>query len=142
MWRSMRSQQLATAGLGGLAGLHAVWATGSPWPLADRGALADAVAGRRRFPSAGACVGVAGLLATAAAIVGGRPRRLPRLRRAGAAGVTAALAVRGALGLAGRTDLVSPGATSARFRSLDRRIYSPCCLTLAALSAPAARGRR
>jgi hypothetical protein len=138
----MRSEQLAAAGLGGLAGLHALWATGSSWPLADRAALADAVAGRRRFPSTGACLVVAGLLATAAGLVGARPRRLPRARRAGAAGVTAALTVRGALGLAGRTDLVSPGATSARFRSLDRRVYSPCCLTLAVLSAPAAAGRR
>ena len=137
----MRSAQLAAAGLGGLAGLHALWATGSSWPLADRAALADAVAGRRRFPSTGACLCVAGLLATAAAVVAGRPRKLPRLRRAGAAGVTAALAVRGALGLAGRTDLISPGATSPRFRSLDRRLYSPCCLALAALSAPAS-GRR
>jgi Protein of unknown function (DUF3995) len=138
----MRSDQLAAAGLGGLAALHALWATGSPWPLADRAALADAVAGRRRFPSTAACLSVAGLLATAAGVVAGRPRGLPRLRRAGAAGVTAALAVRGALGLAGRTDLISPGATSARFRSLDRRLYSPCCLALAALSAPAASSRR
>jgi Protein of unknown function (DUF3995) len=138
----MRSEQLAAAGLGGLAGLHLVWATGTPWPLADRAALADAVAGRRRFPSTAVCLGVAGLLATAAGVVAGRPRRLPRVRRGAAAGVTAALALRGALGLAGRTDLVSPGATSDRFRSLDRRLYSPCCLTLAALSAPAASGRR
>ena len=138
----MRSEQLAAAGLGGLAGLHALWATGTPWPLADRAALADAVAGRRRFPSTVACLGVAGLLAAAAGLVAGRPRRLPRLRRTGAAGVTAALALRGVLGLAGRTDLVSPGATSARFRSLDRRLYTPCCLTLAALSAPAAGGGR
>jgi hypothetical protein len=138
----MRSEQLAAAGLGGLAGLHAVWATGTPWPLADRAALADAVAGRSRFPSTAACLGVAGLLAGAAGVVAGRPRRYPRMRRAAAAGVTAALAIRGALGLAGRTDLISPGATSDRFRTLDRRLYSPCCLALAALSAPAASGRR
>jgi len=137
----MRSEQLAAAGLGGLAGLHAVWATGSSWPLADRAALADAVAGRRRLPSTGACLVVAGLLATAAGLVAGRPRRLPRLRRAGAGGVTATLAVRGALGLAGRTDLISPGAVSARFRRLDRQVYSPCCLALAALCAPAASRR-
>jgi hypothetical protein len=41
----------------------------------------------------------------------------------------------------GRTDLLSPGATSARFRAKDRRLYSPLCLALAALSVPAARGR-
>ncbi|HMJ36036.1 MAG TPA: hypothetical protein VK501_19180 [Baekduia sp.] len=44
------------------------------------------------------------------------------------------------MGLAGRTDLVSPGATSERFRSLDRGYYAPLCLTLAALAAPAALG--
>jgi hypothetical protein len=33
-------------GLAALAGVHVVWATGSPWPLEDRAALADAVIGR------------------------------------------------------------------------------------------------
>ena len=52
-----------------------------------------------------------------------------------------ALAVRGLLGLAGRTDIVSPGSSSSRFRELDRRLYSPLCLALAALALPAARSR-
>jgi hypothetical protein len=39
------------------------------------------------------------------------------------------------LGLAGRTDLVSPISTGQEFRRLDRRIYAPVCLGLAALSA-------
>ena len=73
----------------------------------------------------------------AAALVTGHPRARPGLARAGSAGVTATFALRGALGLAGRTDLVSPGSTSARFRALDRRCYGPLCLGLAALSAPA-----
>ena len=47
------------------------------------------------------------------------------------------LADRGALGLAGRTDVLSPGSVSDNFRRLDRRVYSPLCLTLAALSLPA-----
>jgi hypothetical protein len=38
--------------------------------------------------------------------------------------------------MAGRTDLLAPGSSSERFRSLDRRVYSPICLTLAALSLP------
>jgi Protein of unknown function (DUF3995) len=127
--------------LGGLAGLHAFWATGSPWPLRDRAAFADAVTGQSEFPSPAACLLVAGLLASGAGVVAGWPRRRPRLRRVGAAAVTGALAVRGTLGMAGRTHLVSPGATSARFRSLDRRLYAPLCLTLAVLSAPAATDR-
>jgi len=60
------------------------------------------------------------------------------LRRLGAGGVIAVLTTRGAFGLAGRTDLLSPGSTSEDFRRLDRRFYSPLCLALAALSLPAA----
>ncbi len=51
-----------------------------------------------------------------------------------------AVARRGALGLAGRTDIVSPGSVSERFRRLDRRCYSPLCLALAALAVPAVSG--
>jgi hypothetical protein len=39
------------------------------------------------------------------------------------------------LGLAGQTRLVSPVSVSARFTRLDRRVYSPLCLTLAGLAA-------
>jgi hypothetical protein len=49
------------------------------------------------------------------------------------------LAARGILGLAGMTHLISPRSSSPRFRRLDRRVYAPLCLTLAALAAPAAR---
>jgi hypothetical protein len=52
------------------------------------------------------------------------------------------LSVRGVLGVAGRTDLVSPGSSSPRFRALDRKLYSPLYLTIAALAAPAARPPR
>lgn len=129
----------SAAGLGALAALHAAWGLGASWPLGDREALADAVVGRREVPPAAACWAVAGALGAAAALVDGRPRALPRLRRAGAAGVVLILAGRGLLGLAGRTDVVSPGSSSARFRELDRRRYSPLCLALAALALPAAR---
>lgn len=139
----MSAPGAASAGLLGLAGLHVVWATGSSWPLKDQAGLADKVAGRSSgsAPSAAACLAVAGLLTTAAAVVSGRPRRAPRLNRAGAAGVVATFTVRGSFGLAGRTDLLVPGSTSAAFRARDRRIYAPICLTLAALSAPALRRR-
>jgi hypothetical protein len=39
----------------------------------------------------------------------------------------------------GLTHLISPGSSSPRFHGFDRRLYSPLCLTLAALAAPAAR---
>jgi Protein of unknown function (DUF3995) len=133
------STRTAAVALGGLAGLHAAWGLGASWPLADRDALADAVIGRAEVPPAAACWAVAGALGAAAAIVGGRPRALPRLRRAGAAGVVLVLAGRGLLGLAGRTDVVSPGSSSPRFRELDRGRYSPLCLVLAGLALPATR---
>lgn len=134
------STQLAATALGGVAGLHVAWGLGASWPLADRDALADAVVGRAEVPPAGACWAVACALGGAAALVAGRPQGLPRLRRAGAAGVVLVLTGRGLLGFAGRTDAVSPGSSSPRFRELDRRIYSPLCLALAALALPSARG--
>jgi Protein of unknown function (DUF3995) len=86
-----------------------------------------------------ACWAVAAALGTAATLVAGRPQRLPRARRTATAGVALVLSTRGLLGLAGRTDVVSPGSSSPRFRQLDRRVYAPLCLALAALSLPAAR---
>ena len=117
--------------LGGVAALHAVWATGSTFPFASRERLNDAVIGRQTTPSPTACLGVAGSLAAACALVGGLPRRDSRLRRAGVCTVAATLGARAALGFAGRTELVSPGSTSEHFRKNDRRIYSPLCLALA-----------
>ena len=119
-----------------LGALHVLWATGSSWPAADAGTISGR-SGARASPGPVACLAVAGLLGTAAALVTGHPRERPALARVGSAGVTATFALRGVLGLAGRTDLVSPGSTSERFRALDRRYYGPLCLGLAALSAPA-----
>jgi Protein of unknown function (DUF3995) len=132
----------ASASLLAIAGLHVNWARGSSWPLGDREALADEVAGRAGAdpPSAVACLAVAGLLGAAAAFVDGRPRCAPRVSRIGAAGVVATLAARGGLGMAGRTDLLARGSISERFRARDRRVYSPLCLALAALSLPAVLG--
>ena len=138
------STKIASAGLLAIGGLHVVWSTGSSWPMKDRRLLTDAVVGSKDDlpPSPAACLAVAGLLGTAATLVDGRPRALPAISRLGATGVVAVLATRGALGLAGRTDVLSPGSVSDNFRRLDRRVYSPLCLTLAALSLPAAfRGR-
>jgi hypothetical protein len=128
------SARVAAAALGGLAVLHAAWGLGAAWPFDDRQALADAVIGRDEVPPPAACWAVAAALGTAAVLVAGRPRRVPRVRRAAVAAVAAVLSGRGLLGLAGRTDTVSPGSSSPRFRRLDRRVYSPLCLALAALS--------
>ena len=123
----------ATVGaLGALAVLHAAWGRGATFPFPDRDGLNDMVVGRRTTPSPAACFAVAGALTTAAALVADVPR-MPRLvQRIGVSGVAAVLVTRAALGFAGRTDLASPGSVSSRFRRLDRRIYSPLCLALAA----------
>lgn len=117
--------RLATTALLAIGGLHVAWGLGASWPRIDREPAGPA-----------ACFAVAGLLGVAAGLVAGRPRRVPRLSRLGARTVTAVLATRGAFGMAGRTDLLASGASSEGFHSMDRRVYSPICLTLAALSLP------
>jgi hypothetical protein len=134
---------VASTGLLALSGLHVVWATGSSWPLKNEGELVDRVTGRAggSAPGPGACLAVAAALASAAVLVSGRPRRPSWLSRVGSTVVVSAFTVRGAFGLAGRTDILVPGSSSEAFRSRDRRIFAPICLTLAALSAPACRRR-
>lgn len=134
-------QRAGATTLLGIGGLHASWAFGSSWPADDRDELADLMAGRvgGSVPSPAACLVVAALLASASALVAGRPHSSPRLRRTGTIGVAAVLGLRGACGMAGRTDIVSPGSTSPRFRRLDRRFYSPLCLFLSAVAASSAR---
>jgi hypothetical protein len=124
--------RLATATtLLGIAGLHIAWGRGSTFPFPDREQLNDTVIGKEQTPNAAACYGVAALLTVAGAVVAGLPRRRSRLRRAAVAGVSAVLAARAALGFAGRTDLVSPGSVSPKFRRVDRALLAPLCLGLA-----------
>jgi hypothetical protein len=132
-------RSIGSAALGALALVHVAWGSGSSWPFADRAALADAVIGRDDVPGPAACLGVASALGLAASLVSHRPRRWVRLHRTAVTGVVTVLAGRGLLGLAGRTDFVSPGSTSRRFRHLDRRCYAPLCLALAAVCAAGAR---
>jgi hypothetical protein len=131
------STSTASVLLGATAALHGAWGLGSSWPLPDRVSLADAVMGTRDVPRPAACFVVAGMLTVATSAVSGYPRSSPVLSRVGAASTVMVLAARGVLGLLGHTHLVSPGSDSERFGSLDRRLYSPACLLLAALSVPA-----
>jgi hypothetical protein len=101
-------------------------------PFGARDDLADAVIGGRDVPSPVACLAVGVALLGGAALVSDRPHLADLPRRVGLLGMAAVLSVRGGLGIAGRTDLLSPGSTSARFRRLDRRVYAPLCLGLAA----------
>ena len=59
------------------------------------------------------------------------------LRRTGLLAMAGVFGTRAAVGWAGKTDLVSPGSNSARFRRLDKRLYSPLCAALAAGSVSA-----
>ncbi|MFB7952324.1 MULTISPECIES: DUF3995 domain-containing protein [unclassified Streptomyces] len=132
------ARRVSVTALTALAGAHVAWGLGSTWPLPDRETFSDVVAGRQEPPGPVPCFAVAGALGTAALLVAGRPRRRPALSRIGSAGVAGVLAVRGAAGLAGRTELLSPGAGgSPRFRRLDRIVYAPLCLALAASTAVA-----
>ena len=59
------------------------------------------------------------------------PSRRSPLRRSGVCVVAAALGARAVLGFTGKTDLVSPGSVSDKFREMDKRYYAPLCLALA-----------
>ena len=126
------SGRAAATVLAGLAGLHVAWGLGSSFPLASRDELADAVVGAPTVPPPVACFSVAVALAAASALAADLSIGSVGVRRAGRGVVAGVLTTRGSLGLLGRTDLLSPTSTSARFRRLDRRAYSPLCLALAA----------
>lgn len=128
--------------LSGLAALHVAWGLGSTWPCADADALAETVVGGSTVPPPVACFAVAGALGTAAALVSGVPTRFPRLLTLGQAGVASVLGARLVLGFLGRANLVSPDAPSPQFQRLDRRLYSPLCLALAAGAARSLTRRR
>ncbi len=128
---------LGTGVLFFLAAVHANWARGSSWPASDEEKLARAIIGDDEMPSAGPCLAVAALLILGGSLVAGWPASKPRMQRVGAAGVAATLAARGLVGAAGLIPL-----TSETFLWWDRRLYSPLCLLLAALSAAGAVSER
>jgi hypothetical protein len=127
-----RLLRLATpAALLGIGVLHGMWGRGSTFPFTSRDRLNDTVIGRAATPSPAACYGVAGLLTAASALVAGLPAPRSRLRRAGVCTVAVVLGARAALGFSGKTELVSPGSVSTRFKRMDKRVFSPLCLALA-----------
>lgn len=128
----------AVGGLGATAALHAVWATGRPWPSRDEAAFARDVLGqpgRSSMPRPSESLAVAAALGTAAAatVVAARPNLDP-VGRAGvdvvvgaAASVLALRAVAGPVAVA-----LAPQRFTPQFARLDRRLYAPLCLALAA----------
>lgn len=131
------TRQATAATLAAIGGVHVAWAQGSSFPFRNRAALADAVIGSDAVPSAAACRTVAAALFIASGLVADVPVGPRRWRVVGRAGVATVLAARGVAGMLGRTDLLATGSTSARFRRLDRRCYSPLCLALAVGTATA-----
>lgn len=123
--------RLTSIALVTLALLHFLWGKGSSLPFRDRKKLADAVIGSSRVPPPSACFAVAGALTCGAALVTNVFPAPGPVRRSGVLIMAAVFGSRGALGLAGKTGLVSPGSDSETFLRLDRRVYSPLCLTLA-----------
>ena len=106
----------------GLSAIHALWATGSPFPFGDQTKLSNAVQGTDTVPSAAWCLAVSGALALGAA-------RAPRV-------TAAAFAARGVIGLA-RPRLL-PAGDKPPFATLNAWLYSPGCLLIAAaLAKPA-----
>ena len=123
-----------------VAAIHVYWAVGGTWPARDSESLASAVMGptSTRMAPWWASLAVAAALGLGAALVLGRAGlidlRLPDLLvHVGVWGLSGVFLLRAAGGF------VLSGFVRARkpdvFSRLDAAIYSPLCLTIAALSA-------
>jgi hypothetical protein len=128
--RSVRSLGTAVpAALAGIAAVHAAWALGWRWPGGSDKAFAERVIGTGELPPEWATWAVAGLLASAAAMVRTTARGShSTVSRAGSWTVAGVLLARGTAGM---------GVSAARgldsiYSRLDAFVYSPLCLTLGA----------
>ncbi|HEY0137828.1 MAG TPA: DUF3995 domain-containing protein [Nannocystis sp.] len=121
-----------------LAFIHVYWGAGGAWPARTRAGLGPMVVGTppgTAMPNLPACLLVAALLVTAAGLVAsaGLADEPPWFARLGSAGVAGVLALRGLGGfIDGR---LRPDTRTQPYYALNRRIYSPLCLALAALIA-------
>ena len=111
--------------------------SGAPGPSPTRRRSPTTSSARRSHPHQRLASPSPGCSARPRCLVAGLPSRDSRVGTLGRATVATVLATRGFLGLAGRTDLVSPGSDSPRFRRNDRAPFAPLCLALAAGAAPA-----
>jgi len=130
--RPRSSGRLTAITLFAIAGLHVAWGLGSSFPFQNREELADSVVGRDEMPSMMECMAVASLLVLAATLVAGLIALPPRIRGIALRAVTVVLTTRGIAGAMGRTSRISPRSESLAFVRLDKRLYSPLCLWLAA----------
>jgi uncharacterized protein DUF3995 len=125
--------------LAGIAALHAAWGFGLRWPRRDETELAALVVGydRDRMPAPLQCFVAAGAIFAAAVVVAlltGLVRLpiAPWLVTLLGLGVTAVFAGRGVAGYLSRWRARFPRQP---FATLDRRVYSPLCLIIAATCA-------
>lgn len=118
------------AGLTAAGVLHAVWASGSPWPARDAKRLSEAVVGNAKaMPDASATATVAALALAGGAIAAGglgQGRAVVALRRLMGSGLLARAILGGDAAL--RVLRLPP--SGQRFRDLDRRLYRPLFATL------------
>ena len=122
---------LVAVTLGALALLHLYWAAGGAW--GGQAAVPERAGAPLFVPSATACVVVAALLSSAAALVclravGWAPRFFPRATQIGVLGVALVFVGRAVgdfrwIGFFKRE-------RASRFAQLDSRVYSPLCLAL------------
>ncbi len=120
-----------------LAFIHVYWGLGGAWPARTRAELGPMVVGitpRDVMPNLPACLVVAVLLVTGAGLIAWAAFAEPWwVSSVGSAGVGVVLALRGLGGYAdGR---LRPATREQPFYALNRRVYSPLCLVLAALIA-------
>ena len=128
--------------------LHVLWSTGSTWPAGDPQALSYAVLGIDApftppvvLPLAAVLFGGAALVTARAWL--GRTHRLGRLLQAGTLAVACGTALRGLAGLgwAVGMDTGLDAASGDTFQLLNRVLYTPLCLLLAAAALRVATGK-
>ena len=126
---------VASGTLWALAGLHVYWGRGGHWPAKTEAGLVATVVGvapNQRMPGLGACLVVAALLGIAASL----PPMLHWIAPFSSLariGILSAAAVLGLRGLAGFFDRrLRPAIIGLPYDRLNRRVYSPLCLALAA----------
>ena len=124
--------------LAGLAMLHAYWGLGGRWPGHDDASLVERVVGRTksmRAPPPRACFTVAAALCSAAALVGLHVSQWPTSTVAWwlvTVGFWSTALVFLARGLAGFIPFIFRYAEGTPFHRLNRIVYSPLCLAIAA----------
>lgn len=121
---------VSATGLAAISALHAVWASGSPWPAKSSAALAEAVVGQAiempsAAPTAVVAAGSAGTALLSAGALGHGP-----LRRLALRGMGAVMLLRAVLGGDAALAALRLPPSGDKLRRLDRRYYRPFAAAL------------